>query len=70
MQWINRYDGGPHEANFLKLDCSKLKATFGWTPRWNLDTAVEKVVEWSKFWVNKQDVRVCMDKQIEEFLKK
>ena len=70
LQWINRYDGGPHEANFLKLDCSKLKATFGWTPRWNLDTAVEKVVEWSKFWVNKQDVRVCMDKQIEEFLNK
>ena len=70
LKWINRYDGGPHEANFLKLDCSKLKATFGWQPRWNLDTAIEKVVEWSKCWINDQDVRVCMDKQIEEFLKK
>lgn len=70
IKWINQYDGGPHEANFLKLDCSKLKATFGWNPRWNLDIAVEKVVEWSKFWINKQDVRVCMDKQIEEFVKK
>ena len=69
------YYGIPHDfidskANFLKLDCSKLKATFGWNPRWNLDIAVEKVVEWSKFWINKQDVRVCMDKQIEEFVKK
>lgn len=68
MKWINRYDGGPHEANFLKLDCSKLKSTFGWKPRWNLDTAIEKVVEWSKCWLSDEDVRACMDKQINEFL--
>ncbi len=48
LKWIDRYDGGPHEASFLKLDCSKLKTTFGWKPHWNLDTAIEKVVEWSK----------------------
>ena len=41
LRWVNRWDGGPHEANFLKLDCSKLKAAFGWKPRWNLDTAME-----------------------------
>ena len=70
LQWITRYDGGPHEANFLKLDCSKLKATFGWKPRWNLDTAIEKVVEWSKCWIHGEDVRQCMDIQIEEFLNK
>lgn len=70
MKWINRYDGGPHEANFLKLDCSKLKATFGWKPRWNLDTAIEMVVEWSKCWLNGEDVRACMDRQIDVFLKK
>lgn len=68
LKWINRYDGGPHEANFLKLDCSKLKATFGWKPRWNLDTAIEKVVEWSKCWSNGEDVRKCMDTQIKEYL--
>ena len=69
MKWINRYDGGPHEANFLKLDCSKLKAIFDWKPRWNLDKAIEMVVDWTKCWVAQEDVRVCMDKQIEEFLK-
>ena len=69
IQWVNQYDGGPHEANFLKLDCSKLKTTFGWQPRWNLETAVEKVVEWSKAWVKGEDVRQVMDKQIMEFLK-
>lgn len=68
LKWSNQYDGGPHEANFLKLDCSKLKTVFGWSPRWNLETAVEKVVEWTKCWNAGEDVRVCMDKQIKEFL--
>ena len=68
MKWVNRYDGGPHEANFLKLDCSKLKTTFGWKPHWNLDTAIEMVVEWSKCWVEGGDIRACMDKEIATFL--
>ena len=67
IKWVNRYDGGPHEANFLKLDCSKLKTTFGWQPKWDLDKAIEKVVEWSKCWLDGGDVRNCMDKQIKEF---
>lgn len=68
LRWINQYDGGPHEAEFLKLDCSKLKAAFGWKPRWNLEIAIEKVVEWSKAWIAGKDVRAVMDKEIEEFL--
>ena len=68
LKWINHYDGGPHEANFLKLDCSKLKATFGWKPHWNLETAIEMVVEWSKCWIENGDIRGCMDRQIEAFL--
>lgn len=68
MKWINQYDGGPHEANSLKLDCSKLKATFGWKPHWNLDTAVEKTVEWSKCWMSGGNIRACMDRQICEFM--
>ena len=68
MKWVNQYDGGPHEANFLKLDCSKLKTVFGWKPHWNLETAIEKVVEWSKVWDSGDDVRTVMNHQIEEFL--
>ena len=68
IKWVNRYDGGPHEANFLKLDCSKLKGTFGWKPRWNLSDAMDKIVEWSKCWLSGGDVRACMDRQIDEFL--
>lgn len=65
---IDQYDGGPHEANFLKLDCSKLKTQFGWHPCWNLETAMEKVVEWSKVWIAGENVRPIMDRQIKEFL--
>lgn len=68
LAWENKFMGGPHEANFLKLDCSKLKATFGWAPRWNLDKAIEKVVEWTVCWQSNADIRECMDKQIKEFL--
>lgn len=66
--WSCQSDGGPHEANFLKLDCSKLKKTFNWKPRWNLEHALEKVVEWSKCWQSGGDIRECMDRQIKEFL--
>lgn len=68
LKWIEKSDGGPHEANYLKLDCSKIKQTFNWSPRWNLETAIEKVVEWSKAWVAGNDVRPVMDKQINEYL--
>lgn len=68
LVWENKSVDGPHEANFLKLDCSKLKATFGWTPRWNLNTAIQKVVEWTRCWIDKENVRDCMDKQIRVFL--
>lgn len=68
IRWIDRYDGGPHEATFLKLDCSKLKRTFGWSPKWNIDKAVEKTVEWTKIWNSGGDVRECMDNQIREYI--
>lgn len=65
--WENRYDGGPHEAGFLKLDCSKLKKTFGWKPVWGIDKAIEKTVEWAKCYEQGGDIRACMEKQIAEF---
>mgnify|MGYP000037254546 CR=1 FL=1 len=60
-------DGRPHEANFLKLDCSKIKHTFGWTPRYGVKEAVEKTVEWSKEYLEGADMTEVMDRQIREF---
>lgn len=65
--WINQSDGGPHEANFLKLDCTKLKKTFGWNPKWSTETAVEKIVEWTKVYFEHENVAECMEKQVTEF---
>lgn len=70
LKWINKHDGGPHEANFLKLDCSKLKSTFNWTPRWTIDQAMGKIVEWNKIWLDGGNIGECMDTQIDEFLNK
>lgn len=68
LEWKTQTDNSPHEANFLKLDCSKLKSVFEWKPRWNLEKAVEMTVEWSKCWIRGGDVRKCMDQQIQHFL--
>ncbi len=67
MKWQQKALAGPHEANFLKLDCSRLKKTFGWQPRWHVKEAVERTVEWTKAWQAGEDVQACMEKQIREF---
>lgn len=69
IKWVNKSENNAvHEAGFLKLDCSKLKAAFNWTPHWHVENAVKKTVEWSKVWLGNGDVRKCMDSQIEEFI--
>lgn len=67
MKWINRDDGGPQEANFLKLDCSKIKKQLGWNPKWNIEKAIKKTVEWSKAYISGKNIPECMDQQIKEY---
>lgn len=67
--WKNVHDGGPHEANFLKLDCAKLKKTFSWKPCWNVNKAMDKIVEWTESYMRAGDVSACMEGQIKEFLR-
>lgn len=68
VAWENYAIDGPHEANFLKLDCSKLKTIFGWQPRWHIDTAIQKTVEWAKVYRQNANVEDCMNQQIDAFL--
>lgn len=68
-KWVNCAESNaPHEANFLKLDCSKVKMTFGWKPRWHIEECMEKVCDFSKIWINNGDIPNEMDKEINEFL--
>lgn len=57
----------PHEANFLKLDCSKLKATFHWRPRWHIAQAMQATVDWAKAWESGGNAGQVMDGQIRDF---
>ena len=59
-----RPDGGPHEAGLLKLDCSKIKSELGWMPKYDIRTAVEKTVEWSRAYISGEDVIAVMERQI------
>ena len=52
IRWIDQYDGGPHEAGFLKLDCSRIRNVFGWQPRLDVRQAVEWTVEWTRAWAS------------------
>ncbi len=72
VSWINiSEDNAPHEANCLKLDCSKIKSVFGWKPCWHIDTAIEKTVEWTKAWLkDEHSAAHVMDKQIKEYCDK
>lgn len=68
LKWINKYDDGPHEASFLKLDNNKIKETFNWKPRWHINESVAKIIEWTKvYFSNIEDVPSEMDREIKEF---
>ena len=62
-------ENAPHEAGFLKLDCSKLKSVFGWKPRWHIAECMEKTCRFSKIWMAGGDIPAEMDREIAEFLK-
>lgn len=57
----------PHEANFLKLDCSKAKKALCWHPKWTIDKAIEKIVEWEKSVQSGTSAAQITDKQIKEY---
>ncbi|MBU2710370.1 CDP-glucose 4,6-dehydratase [Zooshikella harenae] len=57
----------PHEANHLKLDISKARFKLGWSPRWSLATAIEKIIDWHNTWLAKADVQAKCLQQIAEY---
>lgn len=69
IKWEQVCTEGPHEANFLKLDCSHLKRMTGWHPVWKIETAVERITEWLDVYFAGNDICRCMDDQINVFCK-
>lgn len=60
-------NSNPHEANYLKLDCSKAKAELNWEPKWNIDKTLESIVEWNKMYLLGNNVRTITEIQIEKY---
>lgn len=57
----------PHEANYLKLDCSKAKAELGWVPKWNIERALSSIVNWNKAYLDNEDISDVMAQQIKDY---
>lgn len=66
--WVNKADGGPHEAGFLKLDSSKIKDELKIFNRWHIDTEMEKIVEWTVAYLTGGDTQKVMDEQIKQYM--
>lgn len=64
--WELDGESQPHEAHFLKLDISKARAHLAWKPRWSLATALDRIVDWHRAWLAKDDVRETCLQQIAE----
>ena len=68
--WIDFSEkNAPHEAEYLKLDCSHIKKVMGWKPVWNVQEAVRRTVEWGKAYLSGEDIRKVMEEQIQVYLK-
>ena len=65
---VDKFDGGPHEAAFLKLDSSKVHSTFGFKNVWHIDEVMDKIIEWNINYFQNKDVLEYTQKQIKEFV--
>lgn len=67
LAWEYTGAGGPHEAYYLKLDCSRIRNTLGWTPRWDYRMMLQKTVEWTAAYLRGRNVSEVMERQIGEY---
>lgn len=69
LQWENRSESNaPHEANFLKLDCSKIKNVFGWRPAWHMEETVKQTCAWTRVWMAGGDIPAEMDREVSQYM--
>ena len=66
---IIQSEANPHEAHYLSLDCSKAKSKLGWKPKWNVNTALAKTVDWVKAYQSSSSQREICLKQISDYEK-
>jgi len=65
--WVKDSNQHPHEANYLKLDCSKARNLLNWTPKLRIETALKWVVRWYRAFQDGQDMRKITESEIERY---
>ena len=56
-----------HEAQLLRLDCTKAKETLGWQPRWDFAESIKQTVKGYDAMLNGSDLMSVLKGQIEEY---
>jgi len=67
-RWEKECSVQPHEANLLKLDCSKARTQLGWMPQWDLETATKKIVQWQKAYQARENMQEVSLAQINHYM--
>ena len=71
LEWQNVSEpNAPHEATFLKLDCSKIKSVFDWRPRWGIERAIEETCKWIRVYLARGNIREEMSREIAEYVRR
>jgi CDP-glucose 4,6-dehydratase len=69
VSWVLDEKVQPHEAQLLMLDISKARERLGWSPRWDLNIAIKKIIEWHDALAKEEDMRVFTLGQIADYEK-
>ena len=67
--WSLDKNNNPHEAGFLKLDCSKASNRLKWNPKWNLQLTLKSIVDWHQLYSNGGDIKKQCLKEINTYSK-
>lgn len=66
--WALDGDDHPHEAHYLKLDCSKAKSRLDWHPRWHLEGTLAEIIDWHRAYQAGKDMRAFSLGQIRKYV--
>ncbi len=67
--WSLDKKNNPHEAGFLKLDCSKASSRLKWNPKWDLQSTLKFIVDWHKIYLSGDDLKKQCLKEINIYSK-
>ena len=67
--WSIDKNNNPHEAGFLKLDCSKASNRLKWDPKWNLQLTLKSIVDWHQLYIDGGDIKKQCLKEINNYNK-